>query len=294
MKYNETTEKIIKINSDYLDEINKTVFLNFFGNWINNIENLKKQFINAEPFEHIVIDDFLNIDYANKLHDLFPSKYDNWYKYEIPIEIKYAYDNINVLPIELKNYFYYLSTNKIIELFCKLTDIDNLEYDEYMHGAGLHCHPNNGRLNIHLDYEKHPYSGKERRLNIILFLSKGWKEEWNGCNELWNKNVTKCVKKTLPIFNRAIIFKTNDVSWHGLPEKIKCPENIYRKSLAYYYVSPLNLLKDDNYYRKKATYIKRPEDPYDDNMEQLYKIRANRRINESDLIKYFPNWNVND
>jgi Rps23 Pro-64 3,4-dihydroxylase Tpa1-like proline 4-hydroxylase len=285
-------EKLIKINKYYLDEINSENIEPIFGDWINNIENLKQQFINAEPFEHIVIDEFLNIAYANKLYDLYPSNYDNWYKYENPIEVKYAYDDINELPKELKNYFYYLSTTTIIDIFREMTNIGDLEYDEYLHGGGLHCHPNNGRLNIHLDYEKHPYSGKERRLNIILFLSKGWKEEWNGCNELWNKNVTKCVKKTLPLFNRAIIFKTNDISWHGLPEKILCPENIYRKSLAYYYVSPLNSFKDEADYRKKAQYVKRPEDPYNDNMEQLYKIRANRRINDSDLIKYFPNWKV--
>ena len=48
--------------------------------------------------------------------------------------------------------------------------LSNLEYDKYLHGAGLHKHPKYGRLNIHLDYEKHPISGKERRLNIILFI----------------------------------------------------------------------------------------------------------------------------
>ena len=289
---NNNSEKIIKINNSYLRQINNNNknILKYFGNWINNIELLKLEFLNSEPFENIVIDGFLDEEYANKLNDLFPIKYDNWYKYENPIEVKYAYDNINKLPIELKNYFYYLSTNEIINKFRELTDINNLEYDEYLHGAGLHCHPRHGRLNIHLDYEKHPYTGKERRLNVILFLSKDWEDEWNGHNELWNNDVTKCIKKTKPVFNRAIIFKTNDISWHGLPEKITCPQNVYRKSLAYYYVSPLNSNKDEKKYRKKAKYVKRPDEPYDENIEELYKIRANRRIEKKDLDKFFPGW----
>ena len=55
----------------------------------------------------------------------------------------------------------------------------------------------------------------------------------------------------------------------------------------------MNSVKNENDYRKKAKYVKRPQDPYDENMEELYKIRANRRIIKEDLKKYFPNWNKN-
>ena len=163
-------ESAIKIDHDYLEKTNTTSCEQYFGTWLHNVENLKEKFINAKPFEHIVVDDFLNLDYAEKLHELFPTNHDNWHVYMNPIEVKYTYDNIEHLPIELKNYFYYLSHEKIVEAFQELTGIPNLTYDEYLHGAGLHCHPKNGRLNIHLDYEKHPYSGKERRINVIYFL----------------------------------------------------------------------------------------------------------------------------
>ena len=288
------TENLIKIDNLYLENINKKDSTKYFGSWVNSIDKLKDKFANAKPFEHIVIDDFLESSYAEKLYHLFPSNYNDWHKYLNPIEVKYTYDNINELDTELKNYFYFLSTNKIIETFRKLTNIEELTYDEYLHGAGLHCHPRNGRLNIHLDYEKHPYSGKERRINIIYFLNKDWINEWNGQNELWDKNAETCITKTDIKFNRAIIFKTNDISWHGLPEKICCPENTFRKSLAYYYVSPLNSKKQEELYRKKAKYTKRPSDKYDKNIEELYKIRAYRRITKEDMEKYFPNWKITD
>ena len=69
-----------------------------------------------------------------------------------------------------------------------------------------------------------------------------------------------------------------------------CPENVFRKSLAYYYVSPLNTQKKEEDYRKKAKFVKRPGDPFSKNMEDLYEIRRNRRITENDLQLLFPEW----
>ena len=285
--------ELIKINKTNLSEINSLgeKVLDKFGNWVNNIDLFKNNFLNGSPFEHVVIDNFLDETYANELYDLFPEKFDDWYKYENPIEVKFTYDNVDELDKKMKNYFYYLSSDKIVDIFRKITNINDLTYDEYLHGAGLHCHPRYGKLNIHLDYEKHPITGKERRLNIIYFLSKDWKNEWNGQNELWDKQANKCVAKTDIKFNRAIIFKTNDISWHGLPEKILCPEDQYRKSLAFYYVSPLTSIKNEHRYRKKAKYIITNEKEKDnEGLKTLCRIRSNRRLTIEDINKYYPNW----
>ena len=280
---------LIKIDPNYLEKIETTNNLvSYFGDWINDADLLKDKFINASPFEHIVIDNFLNETVANELHNAFPTNFDDWHKYENPIEVKYAYDNMDKMNDKLKDYFYYLASDKVVDIFRKITNINDLTYDEYLHGAGLHCHPRHGKLNVHLDYEKHPITGKERRLNVIYFLSKDWKQEWNGQNELWDKNAEKCVKKTDVVFNRAIIFKTNDITWHGLPEKITCTEFQYRKSLAFYYVSPLNSLKQINQYRNKAQY--RPNDKNNLNLVKLCEIRANRRLTKEDIDTYYPNW----
>lgn len=293
---NSDGEKKIKIDSSYLEKINKEKKMDsYFGDWIKNTEGLREQFLNGKPFENLIIDNFLETSYAEKLSFLFPKNHDNWYYYENPIEVKYAFDNIEELPEELKNYFYYLSSSYIIQKIADITNISDLEYDEYLHGAGLHSHPRYGRLNVHLDYEKHPYSGKERRINIIFFLNKEWDNSWNGANELWGNCVSKdCIKKTQVKFNRAIIFKTNDISYHGLPKKIMCPENIFRNTLAYYYVSPLQTDKNENDYRKKAKFIKAPNEPYNKNMEELYEIRRNRRITKQDLNMFFPLWKKED
>lgn len=289
-----------KIDLDYFNKINQTNNINtYLGNWVNNLDKLSTQFTNAKPFEHVVIPNFLNEEYANKIYANFPTDLQNWHKYCNPLEVKYAFDDINNLDIDIKKFFYILSTEQVIDKIRQITKIDNLTYDEYLHGAGLHAQPRYGRLNMHLDYEKHPYNGLQRRINIILYMNKNWNPSWNGATELWDEKMENCVIKSEITFNTAIIFKTNEISWHGVPEIIMCPENECRKTLAYYYLSPLESISQDNKigndgsgYRTKATFIKRPQDPNDERMEKLYKIRPYRRIEQKDMEEIWPDWKI--
>jgi Rps23 Pro-64 3,4-dihydroxylase Tpa1-like proline 4-hydroxylase len=258
-----------------------------------NIDELKEKYNNALPFSYVIIDNFVKEEYVEKLYNEYPKITSEWHKYDNPLEVKYAYDNISQMPNSYKNFFYYLNSDNFINRLKEITNIPNLEYDPYLHGAGIHAMPNNGRLHMHLDYEKHPYSGKERRLNLIYFLNKEWDINWGGNLELWDNELlsTSINNKILedipnkkvhiePIYNRAVFFKTNDISWHGIPEIIKCPDDKIRKSIACYWISDLNSNKI--YYRPKARYIKRPWES--DELNHLYKIRENRRLTELDFI----------
>ena len=272
-----------------------------FGEWTNQIDLLREKFITAQPFGNIVIPNFLNHNFAELLYKEFPDVTDDWHFYNNPIEVKFAYDDIKNLKNNIKKLFYLLSTKEIIKLFSSISGIDNIQHDPYLHGAGLHAHPRNGRLHMHLDYEKHPFTNNERRLNIILYLSKDWKKEWNGETQLWDKNMINCVVKSPVVFNTAFIFTTNNNSWHGLPEKITCPSDVLRKSLAYYYVSPITSIadttkkgSDKSGYRLKAYYTKRPTDETDERIEKLYKIRPFRLITKNDLNEIWENWNAEE
>jgi len=279
----------MKISQNLINNCNN----NIFNSWINNPEELTNKFNNAEPFEHIIINNFLKQDIAEKISDEFPKNLEDYYHYNNPLEIKYAYDDISNMSDNIKNVFYSLCSNKIIDILKIITQNQNIEYDPTCHGGGLHLHSNNGRLHMHLDYEKHPIlENKQRYLNIILYLTKDWNNEWGGQTELWDKDMTECKVKSNVEFNTALIFKTTEKSWHGLPEPIKCPENVFRKTLAFYYLIPLENINSYNNkkgigkdgYRTKAVFTKRPQDPYNPLIEKLYKIRPFRRITNEDLI----------
>ena len=44
MNLSEHTENLIKIDKQYLEDMNKKECEKYFGSWINDIDNLKKQF----------------------------------------------------------------------------------------------------------------------------------------------------------------------------------------------------------------------------------------------------------
>lgn len=259
---------------------------NIFGEWINNDFNLNKN-----PYDHIIINNFIDSSYYDEIQKILPDKpTQTWWKYENPLEVKYALDDFELMHPLIQNIFYALSHDKIINKLKNIFNIHNLEYDPYCHGGGLHMHPKYGRLNIHLDYEKHPITNKQRRLNIILYLNDNWDNEWNGDTQLFSTDLKDCIVKSYPKSNTAIIFITNDNSWHGVPEIIKCPENIYRKTLAYYYVS--NFDENKSEYRIKAKFAKLPNQQYDEKMEELYEIRSRRLITKEDLQRVWSDWSL--
>ena len=77
----------------------------------------------------------------------------------------------------------------------------------------------------------------DRRLNILIYLNKNWSENNGGQLELWDREMQKCVKNIIPIFNRMVVFSTTDFSYHGNPNKVKVESNLSRKSIALYYYS---------------------------------------------------------
>lgn len=195
------------------------------------------------PFNHVVIDDFFPLEKARKLSEEFPDYDDSsWFYYNNPLEKKKTNNNWLDFPPETYKTFSFLNSCEFIKSLCEKTEIKKLYPDIGLHGGGWHIHSRGGKLNIHLDYSIHPKTGLQRKLNLILYLTEGWKSEWGGGLELWSHNPEtklplKQEKVIDNVFNRAILFDTTQNSWHGLPQPLDCPEEIYRKSIAVYYMT---------------------------------------------------------
>jgi hypothetical protein len=90
-------------------------------------------------------------------------------------------------------------------------------------------------LKIHADFNKHPKTKLDRRLNVLVYLNEDWHEEYGGHFELWDKEMKGVKTKILPLFNRMALFSTTSNSYHGHPNPLTCPPDRTRKSLALYY-----------------------------------------------------------
>ncbi|HVE40521.1 MAG TPA: 2OG-Fe(II) oxygenase [Planctomycetota bacterium] len=193
-------------------------------------------YVSADPFPHTVIEDFLPGPVADRLLEEFPdpNKID-WKRQENPRSKKLStevLDGVNAFTYQLLHHFNSPSTLKFLE---RLTGIKGLVPDPYFVGGGLHQIERDGYLKIHADFNMHPALKLDRRINLLLYMNKDWKEEYGGHLELWDRTMSKCVKKVLPVFNRCVVFNTLDWAYHGHPEPLTCPPGWTRKSLALYY-----------------------------------------------------------
>jgi len=195
------------------------------------------------PFYHHIIDNFLDIETARKIEKEFPDYHSNiWYEYNNPLEIKRTCNHWYCFGQETYILLSFLNSPEFIEQLKKITGIQTLYPDIGLHGGGMHMTGKGGKLNVHLDYSIHPKLKLQRKLNLILYLTENWEYNWGGNLELWSHNeLTKKPKDRIVtvnnIFNRAILFDTTQNSWHGFAEPLTCPEGIYRKSLAVYYLT---------------------------------------------------------
>ena len=195
------------------------------------------------PFDYHILDDFLDIKKAIKIEQEFPEyNSPSWFEYNNPLEVKRACNNWYYFGPETYQLFCYLNSPEFIQQIKDITQIKTLYPDIGLHGGGLHMMSRGGKLNVHLDYSIHPKLKLQRKLNLILYLTENWKDEWGGAIEFWshNEETNKPKKKIVGIenkFNRAVLFDTTQNSWHGFPNPIQCPENVYRKSIAVYYLT---------------------------------------------------------
>jgi hypothetical protein len=206
-------------------------------------EGLRASYYSAAPFPHTVIDNFLPEGVAERLASVFPKPDDaiwlDWTKRDTLHQprkqgIGHASRLDGAHPF-IHNVIYAFNSYPLLAFLGVLTGIEGLLSDPYLTGGGLHQILPGGTLSIHADFNYQEGLKLYRRINLLLYLNKDWKEEYGGDLEMWDARMQGCVKKVLPIFNRCVIFNTHRTSFHGHPEPLRCPSGTTRKSLAFYY-----------------------------------------------------------
>lgn len=225
----------------------------FRGDYIFDYDKLnrfaeahREAYQQGTPFPHIVIDDFISDAVADKLIAGFPppnpglQERDNssWADKAGRVAAqtgKLGIRNDREFDPYVRHCLWELMSQPFVLFLEKLTGIPNLLTDPRMLGGGTHQTLPGGLLRVHADFNIHRIYNLDRRLNLIIYLNKDWKEEYGGHLELWDKDITRCEKSLLPVNKRCVIFSTGSDTWHGHPHPLTCPEGMARRSLALYY-----------------------------------------------------------
>jgi hypothetical protein len=204
---------------------------------------LAAAFRSAQPFPHVVIDDFLPDDVAQRVLKHFPPAeapfWLDWTKRDTLHQprkqgIGHA-SRLEGAPPYLHNVLFAFNSSAFLQFLETLSGIPALLPDPHFHGGGLHQILSGGKLAVHADSTILEPLKLYRRLNVLLYLNKHWQPAYGGDLELWNADGTRCEKKIAPIFNRMVVFETTRTSYHGHPQPLATPEGITRKSMALYY-----------------------------------------------------------
>lgn len=210
-----------------------------------DIPTLRQEFLKEEPFNHLVIDNFLSEPYLTSvLEEIQKYSPSTWYdeanarinneKDSIFQSKKVALSNYNKMGPLSKSFIDLTKSESFMKFLTEVTGIEELEADPHLYGGGIHKTTQQGRLSIHSDFNIHPITQKFRRLNILLYLNKDWEPSMNGQLELWSKDMKQCVQRIPPVFNRLIIFRITDDAFHGHPEPWLSPIPRYSFALYYY------------------------------------------------------------
>jgi len=215
------------------------------GQFILDLERLqaiaernRQDYSRADPFPHIVLDDLFSEDAIERVRQEVPRPDEiRWIEFDDARGKKLASKAETQLGAATRNFLYQMNSSVFIEFLETLTGIEGLIPDPHFWDGGLHQIVRGGFLKIHADFNRHPKLKLDRRLNLLVYLNRDWREEWGGHLELWDRKMTECRAKILPIFGRCVIFNTTDFSYHGHPDPLGCPNSESRKSVAVYYYS---------------------------------------------------------
>lgn len=198
---------------------------------------LREQYVSAAPFPHIVLDGLFDDAALDDVLREFPAPDAmRWARFDNPLEKKLGFFYAtSTIGDTVRRFLDAMNSFEMLLFLEALTGIDGLIPDPYFGGGGLHQIEPGGFLKIHADFNVHPKLKLDRRLNMLIYMNRDWREEYGGHLELWDAEMRQCRKRILPLFNRTVIFSTSDRSYHGHPHPLTSPPGVTRKSVSLYY-----------------------------------------------------------
>jgi hypothetical protein len=203
---------------------------------------LLESFRTAQPFPHLVLDNFLEAGFVDALAAAFPAfEKGNSVGDDGRPGGKATIDRINALGPVYQRLDAAIRSEAFLAFISRITGIDELLYDPWYLGGGTHENRDGMSLDPHVDFNFHPSERWHRRLNLIVYLNPLWQAEWGGSLELFADPHLDPgpARSVVPAYNRCVLFETSERSWHAF-DRIRLPashRHLTRRSIALYFYS---------------------------------------------------------
>ncbi len=201
---------------------------------------IQHRYQEARPFRYVAIENFLDEDACEQLLRDFPS-FDKKYAMNELGEVggKAVVERVGDVSPFYKKFYDYINSQEFLNRISELTGVPDLIADATLFGGGTHENRDGQYLDAHVDFNIDERRMLHRRLNLLIYLNHEWDESWGGNIQLHSNPRYPESNQTVqfaPLFNRAVIFETNEYSWHGF-QAIELPadkKHLSRKSFSIY------------------------------------------------------------
>jgi 2OG-Fe(II) oxygenase superfamily len=187
------------------------------------------------PFRYVILQDFLTVGALRRIQAEFPNvDTKNWVDAS-GLHTKKKWTQPAVQGSVAEAFYNEVQSPEFLQLIEQITKIKDVKPDPELFGAGYHQTLDGGFLDIHIDFNYHETTGLDRRLNLIVYLNPQWEPNWGGALELWDIEKKQMIASVPPLENVAVLFETNDISYHGHPRPWDSGGKMSRQSLSTYY-----------------------------------------------------------
>lgn len=213
-----------------------------------------------KPYEIWILDNFLLPEVPEKINSEWPDENDAiWFKGIPHVEGEknileqgmFAISSPEKTPLFTGEVLHFFHTNEFTKFLENLTGREGLLSDSSWRWSGMRNMTSGSHQLIHSDARRHPGNGKRKELTALYYLNQDYNKDTDaGFLEIWNDEMTECVHKIEPKYNRLVVFACSDTSYHGVPVV-----NKQRKMLTF------SVLKEGvSTNRTKALFVARPCD----------------------------------
>lgn len=179
---------------------------------------------------HVVIDDLLPLSIAQQIAERFPSPSQMRLMSSFR-ERKHTSKDFDAFDPLMKAITFALQDERVVRVVERITGIAQQIPDPSLYAGGLSAMTRGHFLGPHIDNSHEGSRRFYRTLNLLYYVSQGWRPEDGGHLELWDTMV-KRREVVESRFNRLALMETTPTSWHSVNAVVgdgvrRCVSNYY-------------------------------------------------------------------
>jgi len=240
-KYNNSNVKSQVPGECLLD----TVFANPIDVFnLPDLSILKNKYDSAEPYSHVVIDNFFQDYVLRNMQDELLSNDVNFSELFVDgMQSKKTISTGEDVPALISLIAAKFASPEMLRYLEKITGLKKLIPDPFYNTdyGYYHIIGSGGVLGSHVDHSRHSSLRIPHVLNLVVYITTGWSEKDGGALCLYDSTGKNIEKRIFSEENRAVIFSCTPTAFHGVePISDSCDKRRHSLYFAYYSVDNLS------------------------------------------------------